>query len=324
MIRPFIHILFILLSALPAAAALDLNFPGPAIKTLSETQDFGSYSLPVGPSAGAPIPTIVAEGLIEQSAWRVETALISTVTLMDDLRQQIERKGFELLYECSTRDCGGFDFRFDTLVLPEPAMHVDLGDFRFLSAQRLGQASPEYVSVLVSRSAEFSFVQLIHVGSLKTDPSEPSEPNTTNSPEPRPVIATEPAITTVEPTALGDALKLQGRAVLDDLVFETGSSSLGPGPFPSLVDLAAILTASPSLRIALVGHTDNKGSLQGNLNLSRRRADSVASRLIEEYSIPTSRIAADGVGFLAPRASNQTEEGRSSNRRVEVVITSSE
>jgi OOP family OmpA-OmpF porin len=300
----------------PAMADLELTFPGPATETFAETEEFGSYKLPVGPFADGFIQTLVAEGRQITRAWRVDVGVGTSLLVMDSLRQQLEASGFELLYECTTDVCGGFDFRFTTDVLPEPVMHVDLGDFRFLSAQRLGGAVPEYISLFVSRGAEHAFVQMILMGS-----PDATSLTAKSGGKVAQVAQTVPNISFGSVT---EALLRDGHAVLDDLAFKTGSSALGEGKFLSLVDLSEYLKANPEIRIALVGHTDAEGSLQGNVSLSRKRARSVAARLTSEFGIPSQQMEADGVGYLAPRASNLSEEGRTLNRRVEVIITSTQ
>ena len=100
------------------------------------------------------------------------------------------------------------------------------------------------------------------------------------------------------------------------------SATLNEGDYASLAAVAAWLQANPDGTIALVGHTDASGSLAANTALSERRAEAVAEVLVETYGADRNRIAAEGVGFLAPRATNQTEEGRQKNRRVEVIVTS--
>lgn len=310
-------ILLSVLSTGPALAAVELQFPGLATMSASETTEFASYKMPIGPYSSGDIPTVIAEGRQVQSSWHVQLTGGSTLGIMDNLRQQIEAVGFELLYECETRECGGFDFRFETMVLPEPAMHVDLGDFRYLSAQRLGGAVPEYVSLLVSRSLNTGYVQMIHVGAASAE-----DVTIAGTGEADPAAAPRPAA--LVSGSLIETLERTGSAVLEDLEFSTGSSELGPGNFGSLSDLAAYLTANPGRRIALVGHTDAEGSREGNIALSRQRARSVAARLQSEFGVTPSQIISDGVGFLAPRASNLTEEGRTKNRRVEVVLTSTQ
>ena len=109
-----------------------------------------------------------------------------------------------------------------------------------------------------------------------------------------------------------------------DLKFETGSSELSEGTYASLAALAQFMADNPGIKIALVGHTDSQGDLNGNIVLSRHRATSVMERLAEVYQAPQSRMRAEGMGFLAPVASNLTPEGREQNRRVEVILLSAE
>jgi OOP family OmpA-OmpF porin len=243
----------------------------------------------------------------------------TTLALLSPLRAQLTEAGFEVILDCEARSCGGFDFRYGTEILPEPDMHVDLADFRFLSAQR----GDEAVSVLVSRSALSGYVQITLVSSVPQDRAVPAGPG----PE-MPVIdikteaGPDNADLPEQAAGIGPALDEVGRAVLADLDFASGAAALTGDDYPSLAAVAAWLEANPDGRVALVGHTDASGSLEANIALSERRAEAVAQVLIDRYGIGRDRVAARGVGFLAPRATNQTEEGRQKNRRVEVVVTS--
>lgn len=69
----------------------------------------------------------------------------------------------------------------------------------------------------------------------------------------------------------------------------------------------------------MVGHTDNVGSYEFNLGLSKKRAEAVVAALAAEYGISAGRLTANGVAGLAPVAVNTTEEGRAKDRRVELV-----
>lgn len=309
-------ILATLSGMMPAAvSALGLDFPSGAVQITNKSQAVGSTAIPVGPYANGHVQTVAVEGAVSAEAWQVIRGDLTTLQLMLPLREQLVSDGFEIMFDCETSQCGGFDFRYDIDLLPEPEMHVDLGDFRFLTARKLDpDETPEFVSLMVSRSAETGFVQMTHVGAIE-------EPETL-------VIAssksTEPEIT---PTplpigTLAEMLELNGRAPLEDLVFQTGSSQLGEGSFGSLAELSTFLKANPDSRVALVGHTDTQGALSSNLALSKKRAASVLQRLVSVYDIPRRQLEADGVGYLAPRASNLTEEGRTQNRRVEVILTS--
>ncbi|MDZ7720575.1 MAG: OmpA family protein [Balneolaceae bacterium] len=66
----------------------------------------------------------------------------------------------------------------------------------------------------------------------------------------------------------------------------------------------------PDLNLGVVGHTDTVGGLEFNMNLSERRASAVVEYLTSEHNISETRLTSHGVGFLAPEATNETEEGR--------------
>jgi outer membrane protein OmpA-like peptidoglycan-associated protein len=296
------------------AAALTLDLPAKVVSEESRSESPGSYALPTAAFDGNTVPSRQVEGALDQRAFQLDAPGMTTLAVLAPLREQVIAAGYDVIFECQVRDCGGFDFRFGTDVMPEPDMHIDLGDFRFLSAQRDGEA----VSILVSRTASSAYVQITRV----TDAPLPATAITST------VDLDEEgqsrAVDTVQPqaTAVGAALDDAGVAVLDDLIFASGAATLTAGDYASLAAVAAWLEANPDGTIALVGHTDASGSLAANTALSERRAEAVAEVLIDSYGADRNRIAAKGVGFLAPRATNQTDEGRQKNRRVEVIVTS--
>ncbi|MFN6953014.1 MAG: OmpA family protein [Albidovulum sp.] len=308
-------ILYLLILALaPPAAALTLELPAEVLNQEVRSETLGSYALPTGGFDGSSVPSRVVEGAIDQRALRLAAPGMTTLAVMAPLRDQVIAAGYDVIFECEARRCGGFDFRFGTDVLPEPDMHVDLADFRFLSAI----SGKDAVSILVSRSASSAYVQITRVteAPLAAPPAQavvaiPQAPDSL-------ISGPVPADTLVIASALDEA----GFAVLDDLVFASGAAALAEGDYASLAAVAAWLQANPDATIALVGHTDASGSLPANVALSERRARSVADALIGRYGVDRTRVTANGVGFLAPRATNQTEEGRQKNRRVEVIVTS--
>lgn len=305
----------------PAVFGMQLGFPGNATKAVEKVTPHGSYAMPVSGWQGNAINTVAANGEVTKQAWKINATGLTTLQILEPLRKQLVEDGFVILFECETAACGGFDFRFNTDVIPEPAMHVDLGDFRFLSARKGGEDGPEFVSLLVSRSNNAGFVQLVRVGK----PMARTEVTTsTKNPD---LVTLENSPATGEnhaETSLENALEDKGFFVLEDLAFKTGSSDLGDGKFSSLASLAEYLTSHPDRKVALVGHTDAEGSLAGNIALSKKRARSVMQRLISEFGVDKKQLSAEGNGFLSPRASNLTEEGRSQNRRVEVIVTSTQ
>jgi outer membrane protein OmpA-like peptidoglycan-associated protein len=103
--------------------------------------------------------------------------------------------------------------------------------------------------------------------------------------------------------------------------FEVGSAVLTPDANRTLDDLAAILKAYPSARVRLEAHTDNLGDAAANMGRSRDRAEAVEAALTTR-GVDTARIEAAGFGEERPVASNDTEDGRAQNRRLELVVVS--
>ena len=114
-------------------------------------------------------------------------------------------------------------------------------------------------------------------------------------------------------------ITVDGRVAVYGVQFDTGSTSILPGSEDTLAAIAEMMSELPDLKVAVVGHTDNVGGYDSNLDLSKQRADAVVANLINTYGIDSARLFAAGASFLAPIASNETEEGRALNRRVELV-----
>ena len=305
------------------AGAVDLRMPSTATLIADQSEPVGSYDLPTGPWGDGKVPTQAFEGGVTRRVWRIEGQPQTTLQILAPLRDQLAAQGFRVLLDCDTDGCGGFDFRFGTQVLPEPDMHVDLGNFRFLSAERDGADGPEAVSLFVSRSAVHGFVQLITVG--PAPPVVEVEPATVAPVTASASAAAAAPVTGVPKTEadIAAGLARTGSVALDDLVFASGAAQLDAGDYASLAALAAWLRANPGYKVTLVGHTDVSGGLSGNVALSKARAASVRDRLVQSYGVAADRVLADGVGYLAPRAPNVTPEDRARNRRVEVMITAS-
>jgi outer membrane protein OmpA-like peptidoglycan-associated protein len=303
-----------------AAPEFDLQFTRPVIVMADLSQPLTSYALPIGPFKAGTIPTRQVEGRLEQNAWRMPAEAQSTLDLMQPLRSQITAAGFKVIFDCEAEACGGFDFRYGIPVLPEPDMHVDLGDFRYFSAERDGVLGKEYLSLLVSRSPLDGYVQLTRVGALEAPP--PALTASTKTPE----AASEPEAPAIAPSGGSDDATLASGLplVLEDLVFASGAASLEAGEYASLAALAEWLRANPGKVVMLVGHTDASGGLAANIALSKRRAESVRQVLLRAYDVAPGQVVADGVGPLAPRAGNLDEDGRRKNRRVEVFLTSTQ
>ncbi len=107
---------------------------------------------------------------------------------------------------------------------------------------------------------------------------------------------------------------------LPDVTFAVDSTTISPSFRAALDEVAASLQKYPDSLVDVMGHTDSTGSDSYNLDLSRRRAESVKGYLVMR-GVSGARIATVGYGEQYPRADNATEEGRALNRRVEIRIT---
>jgi len=131
-------------------------------------------------------------------------------------------------------------------------------------------------------------------------------------------------ISTASPEDIAKALKDDGRvAISGGILFDTDSAKLAPNSADVVSRIADMMKQNPSLKVAVVGHTDNTGDFKYNLQLSQRRANAMVEALVKD-GIAADRLTGVGVGPLSPVATNETEEGRAQNRRVELVLIGSQ
>ncbi len=119
--------------------------------------------------------------------------------------------------------------------------------------------------------------------------------------------------------ALLNDIKNTGHVAVNGIYFDTGKSLLKPESQQAIGEIAKLLKADAALRVYVVGHTDNVGGLDPNMKLSQDRAEAVVQSLVKDHGIAVARLKSFGAGPYAPVASNDTEDGKARNRRVELV-----
>lgn len=119
--------------------------------------------------------------------------------------------------------------------------------------------------------------------------------------------------------SLANSIKESGKVAVYGIYFDTGKSTLKPESQPTLQEIAKLLKANSALKLYVVGHTDNTGLFDANMKLSMDRAVAVVNSLVSQFSVNAARLKAYGDGPTSPVASNDTEEGKALNRRVELV-----
>jgi len=119
--------------------------------------------------------------------------------------------------------------------------------------------------------------------------------------------------------AFSNNIKATGHAAIYGIHFDTGKSVIKPESDAALAEIVKLLNGDANLKVNVVGHTDSVGGIESNMKLSQDRANAVVQALIGKHGIEANRLKAYGVGPLSPVASNDTEEGKAKNRRVELV-----
>ncbi len=306
----------LLASALGGAGALAelpaLEAPEGAVRTVRLDRERDHYDLPIAP-AGAEETLRRVHGRVVWEAFRIDAAEAGPEAVASAYRARLEDLGFDILLDCAGAACGGLDFRFALTLLPAPEMVVDAHAFHQISAERRGEA-PAVASVLVSRA-----LGRVHVQTVTVDPAPVPEAPDLAPAEAAPLAEAEEIVLPRDEASLRDRLLADGHLPIEGLAFETGGARLSESSGPALDLIARLLRADDALSVVIVGHSDNRGGLDANRALSLRRAEAVRAALVER-GVPAAQMSAEGVGFLAPVASNATAEGRALNRRVELVL----
>lgn len=121
------------------------------------------------------------------------------------------------------------------------------------------------------------------------------------------------------PDALFNEIMQKGYTSIYGINFDSGKAIVKNNSNESIKKIATILRKDSSLNIYVVGHTDDTGNLEQNMQLSTERAKAIIKELINKYKINSSRLQPHGVGPLVPVDTNTTDEGRLKNRRVGLV-----
>ena len=118
---------------------------------------------------------------------------------------------------------------------------------------------------------------------------------------------------------MANDISATGHFAVYGIYFDTDKAEIKPESEPALAEMAKLLKSKPALNVFIVGHTDNTGTFEHNLRLSMDRATSVVDALAGKHGIAAARLKPYGMASLAPVASNNTEDGKAKNRRVELV-----
>lgn len=252
----------------------------------------------------------------------------SSLEVLRNYEETVKAAGGQILFTCKADGCGGDPNRSSSggggssslmmyfLVQKQIkdalfsngacALSSNIDDQRFFTARVPQSSGDTYVTVHTYKVSDENYckafndrtIALVHI----------------LEPKPR-----EQKMVTVNADEMARTIESTGRIALYGIFFDTDKTDLKPESTPTLTQIAQLLKSNPKLAILVVGHTDNQGAYEYNIDLSRRRADAVVKSLAANHGVDAKRLRGAGVGMLAPAASNDSEEGRSKNRRVEIV-----
>ena len=276
-------------------AAIDL--PSSAKLVASDQSDTKNNSILVSSwDRDRGISRLNITGKTVTNVYQIDGTSLTLDQMLKPIINDLKNRQFSVELYCKTQVCGGFNFRKNLEIFKPPFMLINVANYSVATAKKNNTA----VSLIASKLGTTIYLQIVSIGINESDLIQPDIKSEINR--------------------FSSTLINEGAIVLDDLTYRSGSSTLGDGPFNSLLELAKFLKSTPTASIILVGHSDSTGELTQNIELSKNRAQAVADRLIKNHSIEQSRISAQGIGFLSPKTNNSTEKSRKKNRRVEAVL----
>jgi OmpA-OmpF porin, OOP family len=279
------------------------RYPGSYISTYVQ-KEFDEFTLPLGKivSDGEFTKSQHLEGKVTYIEY-VAPQGRSVLEIFRNYQAALQQAGFETLFTCARDECMAPGVGHGSANLYNGGEDGESWNhaygMRYLSAKLARPEGDAYVSLFVSEQSKgFGPGAKLFVIEMKP---------------------MQTGMITVNAASLANDINRTGHASVYGIYFDTGKADVKPESDATLVEIAKLLGQDAKLKLYVVGHTDNVGTLASNMDLSKRRGDAVVKVLTTKYHVAAARLSAQGDGPTAPVASNKTEEGRAKNRRVELV-----
>ncbi|TAJ84342.1 OmpA family protein [Reyranella sp.] len=264
-------------------------------------EQFSDYAVVTGQTkrgdGNRPVPetALPVDGKITHLIYRAP-ADRSSLEVFRNYEEALKSVGFETIYSCARADCG---FQFNRVM--NPAINDGLlydKEQRYLAAKLARPQGDVYVALYVTTNEAnkraFAKVDVVELKPM------------------------EQRMVVVKADEMEQALTRDGKIAIYGILFDFDKADIKAESKPQIDQLGELLKKNPKLDVLIVGHTDGQGTFDYNLSLSQRRAQAIASALTAS-GIAANRLTPAGAGMVAPVASNRTEDGRTKNRRVEIV-----
>jgi outer membrane protein OmpA-like peptidoglycan-associated protein len=287
--------LLILSSQQVAAVELDdhpliTRYPE-SVLSKKDVKDFDEYKLIVGLGDEGELQSKALQGKVTRLNYYSPTGR-SILEIFKNYEDALQGVGAEMLFQCAKEECGPA-YAASAWNRMNGITAKSGSDCQYLAAQLTSENSEVYVAIMVGKRRHQ--IDLVEIKAMET------------------------GLVQVDAAAMAGSIDRLGYVSLYGIYFDTGKSELKSESKPTLQEIADLLATHQDWKLYVVGHTDNVGALDFNLQLARERAAAVVKALVEEHGVDRARLEPHGVGPLVPRATNASDTGRGKNRRVELV-----
>lgn len=305
-----------------------------------DSRDFDELKLPLGPLKPVadkakrdahnnivfePAQSKVLEGKRSHIVYLLP-ANVSPLQAVRNYQNDATAKGGKTLFECKSPDCGGDGTRSSEggggdqslAMILTPQDKIKDKAFTNGSCAQTGRTGEQRYAALELPKSN-AFVSVLAYTLDGGTYCKAFENRTIVVVDVLELKAMEQKMVTVKAEEMAQSITTNGRVALYGLYFDSGKADVKPESKDTLEQIARLLAGTPTLKLLVVGHTDNVGEFASNTDLSKRRADAVITVLASQYKADRKRLTPVGVSFASPIAPNTSDDGKAKNRRVELV-----
>lgn len=272
-------------------------------------------------------PALDLEGKLSRVIYLIPEGR-SPLEVLRNYQEMLASKGATALYECKGEACGGDvtsgadhgggEQGILSMVFPQDrvnkesfsnaacAVTMSTSDVRYAVVRIDANGASTHVAVYVYKALDDLYCKAFNTRSIAIVVTVEAK-------------AREQKMVTLKASAMADAIAASGKVSLYGIQFDFDKATIKAESSAQIEEIASLLKQNADLKLMVVGHTDNQGKSAYNVDLSKRRADAVVAALTAGHGIAADRLLAQGMGSAAPLASNDGEDGRAKNRRVELV-----
>ncbi len=267
-----------------------------------DEKGFDEYLLPLGEFRNGRVSkTQLLQGKVTRIRYEAPKDA-STLQIYLSYEMALTRAGFEILFSGKNEELGKDldwpSFLFNRDLVSATRLMAIGQDQRCLVGKLPNSMYDIYVSIFISKVSHNS--SLIQLDFIEVKPMEPG-------------------MVKVNLAYLAESIVEAGHVAIYSIYFDINKADIKPESEEAIEGIAEFLRKNEEINLYVIGHTDNTGTLDFNMELSQRRAEAVVDALVSEYNIDKMRLQPVGIGPLSPISTNRTDEGRSKNRRVELV-----